>query len=382
MIYLNNAATSYPKPKEVTDAVHNYLTKFPSHGGRSSVDKDSGDVVYECRKNLSELFNADEPNQIVFTSGCTESLNLIIKGLDLKNAHIVTTATEHNSVIRPLKHLERDEGLKVDFVECDNFGYIEPTIIEEAIKQNTKAIIVNHTSNVNGSVLDIKSISEIAHKHNLLIIVDASQSAGNLPIDVKDMNIDLMAFTGHKSLYGMQGTGGFYIKKGIKVNPLKTGGTGTKSDELYQPETMPMYYESGTQNLPGIVSMKAGTDFILKKGRENISKHKRQIVKKVIDELSKFQEIKIYTRKEKNSCAVFSFNIDGILPEEVGFILENSYDITVRTGIHCAPLMLKHIDAHPWGTVRMSPSYFTTDNEIDKFLEAVKSIVKVFSKKI
>jgi cysteine desulfurase/selenocysteine lyase len=382
MIFFNNAATSYPKPQIVIDAVNEYLKSAPSHSARTGIDNDSDDIVFSARQKLATLFNADDPNRIIFTSGSTEALNLAIKGIGLnKGSHVVTTSIEHNSVIRPLKHLERDLGVELSFVECDSATYVEPDKIEFALQRNTKAVVVNHSSNVTGSILDLKEIAKIAHKHNLYIIVDASQSSGNIPIDVTGWDIDLLAFTGHKSLYGLQGIGGLYIKEGIELKPLKVGGTGVKSEVLYQPAGMPLFYEAGTPNMPGIVSLDAGVGYILDKGIDVIRNRKASLVKRAIEELKDFPEVKTYIRTERNSYVNFCFNIEGMVPEEVGYALDSSYDITVRTGLHCAPLLLKPLGVHPWGTVRASPSYFTTDEEMDTFIHAVKDIINTFVRK-
>lgn len=381
MIYLNNTASSFPKPQEVIDAVNKNMLSAPCHGSRSGIEIEEGDVMYECRMALAKIFNAEDPINIILTSGSTESLNLAIKGLELKDSHVVSTAIEHNSVIRPLMTMRESGELEVDFVRCDKWGYVKPENIESAIRENTRAIVVNHCSNVTGAVLDLKAISSIAHKYNCPIIVDASQSAGALPIDVQAWDIDYLAFTGHKNLYGLPGTGGLYMKELLKLNPLKVGGTGVQSEVLVQPKEMPLYYEAGTPNLPGFASLKAGTEFVLDKGVEKIQQHKAKMVDKMIRELKDIPEITIYTSYENNSLSNFCFNIEGMVPEEVNYVLESSYDIHVRSGIHCAPLLLEPVGVHPWGTVRSSPSYFTTDEDVDKFIEAVKETVTIFCKK-
>ncbi|MCL5991945.1 MAG: aminotransferase class V-fold PLP-dependent enzyme [Bacteroidetes bacterium] len=382
MIYFNNAATSYPKPKVVFDAVNAYFNAPTCHSARTGLETDSDDHATNARQKIAKLFNVQDYNRIVFSSGSTESLNLAINGIGLKKgSHVVSTAIEHNSVIRPLKHLERDEGVEVDFVGCDNLTYVEPVKIEEAIKPNTKAVVVNHSSNVTGSILDLEEIAKVAHRHGALLIVDASQSAGNIPIDVTSWDIDLLSFTGHKSLYGIQGIGGLYLKEGLNVKPLKVGGTGVKSEVLTQPTEMPLYYEAGTPNMPGIVSLDAGVGYILEKGIDHIRNRKVEIVKTIIKELENYPEVEVYTQGERNSFVNFCFNIKGMVPEEVGYVLDSSYDITVRTGLHCAPLILKPLGVYPWGTVRASPSYFTTNNEVDKFIEAIKQTVKTFVRK-
>ena len=380
MIYFNNTATSWPKPTAVLEEVNKYLSGPPCHSARVGLEKESDDPTQSCRERLNELFNGENSDHFVFTSGSTESLNLAIMGLGLEGSHVVSTMTEHNSVIRPLKHLEKDTGLQISFVECDNTGFVNVENIEEAIQENTKAIVVNHCSNVSGSIQDVKSMAEIAHKNNIPIVVDASQSSGAVEIDIQDWGIDLLAFTGHKSLYGMQGIGGLYIRPGLDLKPLKVGGTGIKSEVLVQPEGMPIFYEAGTPNVPGIVSLNAGVGFVLEKGVKEIREHKARMITKMINTLSEYPEVTIYTSFENNSLANFCFNIKNMVPEEVGYFLDSSYDIVIRSGLHCAPLLLEPLGVHPWGTVRASPSYFTTDEEVDLFINAIIDAVKTFSR--
>lgn len=378
MIYFNNTATSYPKPEIVTEAVIAYLNRPPLHSSRTGIEHDGDDFVNSCRQNIAKILNARSPEQIVFTSGSTEALNLVLRGIDFSGGHIISTSIEHNSVIRPLKTLEADGEISLDFVPCDNFGYVQPEWIAQAIRPNTKAIVVNHCSNVTGSIINLEALSKMAQKNNLLLIVDASQSVGLVPIDVEKWNIDYLAFTGHKNLFGLPGIGGLYMKKTLELKPLKTGGTGIKSEILLQPKSMPLYYEAGTPNLPGIVSLEAGSRFVLETGIDKIATHKANMVKYIIEELSNYEEIKIYTAFENNSLSNFCFNIEGLVPEEVNYILESSYDIHVRSGLHCAPLLLDYLGVNPWGTVRASPSYFTQEWEIEKFIDAIKEIVEIF----
>ncbi len=381
MIYLNNAATSFPKPQSVINAVTECLSRPLLHSSRTGFEREKDDYIYLCRENLAKILNVKDPLHIVFSSGSTESLNLAIKGLNLKGSHVVTTAIEHNSVLRPLKTMELHGEISISVVMCNEKGYIEPEWIAEAMNPNTKAVVVNHCSNVTGTVLDIQEIAKIAHKNGAVLIVDASQSAGSVPIDFDGWDIDLLAFTGHKSLYGIQGIGGLCIKEGIDLKPLKVGGTGILSEVLLQPDGLPIYYEAGTPNTPGIISLWAGTEFILNEGFEKIHNHKSKLVKKMIEELSDFPEVNIYYDPEHSSFSNFCFNIEGMVPEEVGYMLDSSFDIMVRTGLHCAPLVLEPLNVFPWGTVRASPSYFTKEEEIDTFIKAIKDIVYFVKRK-
>ncbi|MGB9771568.1 MAG: aminotransferase class V-fold PLP-dependent enzyme [Candidatus Kapaibacteriota bacterium] len=381
MIYLNNAATSFPKPKEVQDAVIASFSGPLVHSSRTGLEHEDDDIVYLCRTRLADLFNIEDPLQIVFTSGSTEALNLAIKGLPLNGSNVVITAIEHNSVIRPLKTLEKEGKISVTVVECDRNGYVYPEQIAQAIRDDTRAVVVNHCSNVTGAVLDIAEISKIAHSAGAYFIVDASQSAGAIPIDCKSWDIDLLAFTGHKSLFGLQGIGGLYIKKGIELKPLKVGGTGILSELLLQPEGMPIHYEAGTPNTPGIISLYAGVQFILQTGLDRIIEHKRKLYQILFDELGDNADIEIYSPQNHTSYSNFCFNVKQMVPEEVGYVLEASFDIWVRTGLHCAPLLLPYLGVDSWGTVRASHSYFTTEEEIYKFIDAVKKITQIPKRK-
>lgn len=376
MIYLNNSATSFPKPKEVIESVTSYLNTIPCNPHRSGNKSVSRNSMEVCRENIALLFNIKDTNRIIFTSGATESLNLAIKGLDLNNKHVITTAIEHNSVLRPLKTLERDNIIDLTIIDCNDEGSINPDSIKKAIKDNTAAIFINHCSNVTGSITDLNAIGNIVKNNNILFIVDASQSAGIIPVDVLNNYIDMLVFTGHKSLYGMQGIGGIYIKENIDLKPLKIGGTGIKSDLLYQPEEMPLYYEAGTPNLPGIISLKSGIDFILATTIKEIYKKSLYFFNKVLKELQTLSNIIVYGPKTitERSPSIISFNIKNFSPEEICYILENSFNIIVRSGLHCAPLIHKAIGSYPKGSVRVSWSYFTTEKEIDLFLESIKEI--------
>lgn len=375
MIYLNNAATSYPKPETVINSVVDYLKNIPFHSSRAGLEVNKEDLVYTCRQKLACLFNIEGPENIIFTSGATEALNLALLGLDLNGGHVITTVIEHNSVLRPLKLLEKDGIIKLSIVDCDNNGYVDPECIRRCIKTDTKAIVINHASNVTGEIQDLKSISEIAHQSGITFIVDASQSAGYTPLNVTDLGIDILAFTGHKSLYGISGIGGLYINRGTKLKPLKVGGTGVKSESLYQPEEMPIYYEAGTQNLPGIVSLLSGVDFILKTGLSNIVNQEKKLLEKAIDELNEIPGIVLYGRKDGNNrCPIISFNVEKIASREVGYMLESSFDILVRAGLHCAPLIHKKLGTGQNGLVRASLSYFTTEDEIKYFVDSVRQI--------
>ena len=374
MIYLNNSATSYPKPQKVIEDINEYLKQIPFHSFRAGFEVLTEDKVYTCRKKIAKLFNIQNPNNIIFTSGATESLNLAIFGLSLDDKHVITTAIEHNSVLRPLKKLE-DQGLiELSIISPDTYGIIDPNDIKKNIKQNTKLIVINHCSNVTGAIVDIKRISKIAKKRNIILLVDASQSAGLIPVDSEDL--DILVFTGHKFLYGMPGIGVFYKKDKINIEPLKVGGTGIKSELLYQPKELPIYYEAGTLNTPGVISLSAGISFVLEIGLKKIKSKIDHLFDITMQKLEKIGEVIIYNNTKNKSNSIISFNLKNIDPADVGYILENSFEIVVRTGLHCAPLIHKFLGSYPNGSVRISFSYFSTECDVNHFIDAVKQICK------
>ncbi len=374
MIYLNNAATSFPKPSSVHQAVIEYLQNPPLQQERMGYSKSSSDRVWKCREKLAKFFGTQHPERIIFTSGSTEALNLAIFGLDLQSGHVITTAIEHNSVIRPLKKLEYSHIIELTIVPCDSAGYVDPADIAQAIRPNTKAIVFNHCSNVTGSCINISSVTEIANAKKIPVLVDVSQSAGTLAIDIEKDHIDLLAFTGHKSLYGLPGIGGLYIAPEIHLKPLKVGGTGIKSELLEQPQDMPIYYESGTLNLPGIVSLAAGIDFVMEQGIEEIHHRKYTLIRLLYEELARMPEVRLIGNLSQEPT-LLSFQIQGKEPGDVAYMLDTCFDIAVRSGLHCAPLIHQALGTYPRGSIRASPSYFTTEEEIMTLIHAIQKIV-------
>lgn len=377
MIYLDNAATTYPKPDKVYDAVIDCMKNYGANPGRAGhkLAIAAGRIIYEARENVSKLFNIDNPMNIIFTHNATDSLNLAIKGILKNGDHVITTSIEHNSVIRPIKALE-DIGVENTIVTCDKYGQLNYEDIEKAIKPNTKLIVTTHASNVCGTLVDIDKVGDIAKEHNVLYLVDASQTAGIYDIDVKKQNIDMIAIAGHKGLLGPQGTGVLYIKEGIKLKQLKEGGTGSRSEELTQPNIFPDKYESGTHNTPGLAGLSEGVKFIIEKGIDNIRHHEEELTQYFIDELKNIPNVKIYGPKDsKKQAAVVSINIGNIDSGEISYILDDVYSIATRSGLHCAPLAHKTIGTFEQGTVRFGIGYFNTKDDINKALNALKDIV-------
>lgn len=379
MIYLDNAATSFPKPSKVYEEVMNCMRNYCANPGRGShtMSIRSALKIMEARDLISEIFNIKNPLNIVFTSNATEALNIAIKGLLKSGDHIISTVIEHNSVLRPLNTMSKN-GVEVTLISSDKAGFINPLDIKDEIKLNTKAIIINHASNVLGSIQDINSIGKIAKNYGIIFILDASQSAGCISIDVERDNIDLLAFPGHKGLLGPQGTGALYVKEGIEIKSFKEGGTGSSSNSMNQPYELPDRFESGTLNTPGIVGLCEGIKFIKKIGIENIYNEEMQLMDQLIRELKKLDFVKIYgSTSLKNRLSVISINIEGIDASIVGEELNDS-EIAVRTGYHCAALIHKVIGTEYIGTVRISPGCFNTSKDIDEF---IKNIIKIYKAK-
>ncbi len=376
MIYLNNAATGFPKPEEVKKAVARYLHSPPFHSGRTGYDLQKKDPDLRCRKLLATLFCIQDPHRIVFTSGATEALCLAIFGMRLGDKdHVITTAIEHNSVLRPLKTLEKSGAITLTIIPCDSMGKVEPSAVIKQIRDNTRAVIVNHCSNVSGAVTDLAAIGRATSERGVVFLVDAAQSAGNIPIDVDAMGIDLLAFTGHKALNGIQGIGGLFIRENIHLEPLKVGGTGVRSDYLLQPKTMPLYYEAGTQNMPGIVSLCEGVSLVLKTGIDTIQATKAEHTQRMIQHLASQDGITLYyPENQPGGTCLFSFNLKNMAPADLGYVLENVFNIIIRSGLHCAPLIHQALDSYPLGSIRVSPSQFTTGEEITTFLRAIDTI--------
>jgi cysteine desulfurase/selenocysteine lyase len=376
LIYFDNAATTFPKPDEVYDSIMEAMREYGANPGRSGhkLALRMGREVYKTRELLAQLFKVPNPMNIIFTSNCTDSLNIVIKGILKEGDHVITTSMEHNSVLRPLYAL-KSKGVDITIVQADKMGRINPEDIKRSIKDNTKLIVTTHISNLTGTIFPIKEIGKIARENGIYYLVDAAQSAGVYDIDVEEMNIDFLAFPGHKGLLGPQGTGGLYIREGIDVQEIKQGGTGSASHVLEQPHMYPDRYESGTLNGPGIVGLGAGVNYILKKGIKNIREHELQLTKYFLEEVTKIENVKVYGPLNVSEQApVVAMNIMGMDSSEVSYILDEKYDIATRPGLHCAPLAHKTIGTFEQGVVRFSFGLFNTHQEIDKAVQAIKEI--------
>ncbi len=365
MIYLDNSATTLIKPPQVAQDVYDAINTMGNSGrGAYNSSISSSMVLYETRELIAEMFNLHYPEQVAFTLNATEALNTAINGLISYNDHIITTELEHNSVLRPLYRLE-EKGTELTIIKANDWGNINYIDIEKAIKYNTKAIVCTHCSNLTGNVLDIAKIGEICKRHNILFILDASQSAGIFDIDMEKQNIDVVCFTGHKSLYGPQGTGGICIKKGVNISPLKVGGSGIKTFEKTAPSSMPEHIEAGTVNSHSIAGLKAGLEFIQKTGISKIREKENMLVDLFYNSIKNIKDIKIYgdfSTKERGP--IVSLNLGNYSSSSVSDELFERFEIATRSGGHCAPLMHKALSTEKQGAVRFSFSYFNTKDEV------------------
>lgn len=376
IVYLNNAATSFPKPPGVVNAVVealNHMGGSPGRGGQR-ISKAASETVWQARQAVARLFGIADPRRVIFTGNATEALNLAIHGFLRPGDHVVTTVMEHNSVLRPLKALERT-GVTNTKVAASPEGYVEPLRIKEAIRPNTRLIVTVHGSNVTGTLLPIEAIGSIARERGIPYLVDAAQTAGIVPIDVRRAGISLLACPGHKGLLGPQGTGFLYISEELTLRPLKQGGTGIYSELEDQPDVLPERYESGSLNTPGLAGLSAGVEFLLETGVEQVRRKEKRLTSRFIDGLLRVPGVQVYGPLECDGrVGVVSFNIDGFPPETVGNLLEERGGVIGRTGLHCAPLVHKLIGTFPLGTVRLSLSYFTTESELDHTLDVIEEV--------
>ncbi|NMB95786.1 MAG: aminotransferase class V-fold PLP-dependent enzyme [Clostridiaceae bacterium] len=383
MIYLDNAATSFPKPKIVYEEIMRCMKEYCANPGRSGhkMSLRSAMMVQEARETISKFFNINNPMQIAFTKNATEALNIAIHGVAKEGCHIITTSMEHNSVLRPLKKLRKSRRAEISIVQGNEIGEIDPVSIGKLIKSNTCLIISTLSSNVNGTIMPVGEIGKLAGEHNIPFLLDASQGAGSINIDVEKMNISLMAFPGHKGLLGPQGTGGLYIKEGMLVKPLLQGGTGSFSNNLDQPDLMPDLHESGTLNLPGIVGLKAGIEFINSLGIENIRIYKNMLLTRLYEGIKGIKEVKIYsTSNAFRNSGILALNISDYDSMEIAEILDDKYNIAVRGSYHCAFLAHKTLGTEKQGLVRFSLGCFNTIEDIDYTIKALQEISRLISR--
>lgn len=380
-VYLDNASTTFPKPKIVTDSIYEYLTNIGGNANRSTSSNSlaSNREVLMARQKIADFFNFDKIENVIFTNNITTSLNILIKGILKKGDHVLTSSIEHNSVIRPLISCKESIGIDLEFVKANKNSFINPSDFEAKIKPNTKLIVLTHASNVTGCIQPIKEIGAICKKYNIFFIIDTAQSAGTVKIDFNEVNASALAFTGHKSLLGPQGIGGFIISDELNeaCSPFIEGGTGSLSQDIYQPTFLPDKFESGTLNIPGIVGLSRGIDFINEIGLENIKSHNTNLYKKLVSGLLELGYTVYGDLSCNNSTTSISFNLQNVDPSELSFYLDSN-GISNRSGLHCAPKTHETIGTFPLGSVRLSISYFNTNEEIEYVLKILSDAKKYF----
>ncbi|MBU2650216.1 MAG: aminotransferase class V-fold PLP-dependent enzyme [Bacteroidetes bacterium] len=382
LIYLDNSATTFPKPEVVYDYMDKFYRKHGVNPGRSGFDAaiETEEIVYNTRKLLMELFNGDgDPNRLTFSYNASDSLNMILLGMAEKGDHVITTMLEHNSVLRPLYHLEMDGIIEVTHVPFDASGFVNPDDIRKALKKNTKMVVVNHSSNVIGTIQPLMEIGKICKENGVFFVVDGSQSAGATPVDMQAMGIDAFAFTGHKCLMGPTGIGGSYIMDNIPVRGTRFGGTGVRSAQKTHLSEFPYRMECGTLNIVGVAGLYAGTKWVMEQGIENLHHKEITLWDKLRKGLSEIENITIYCAKGiENQNPVLSFNVKGFESGDVGTMLDVDYNIACRTGLQCAPLVHVGLGTDQiHGTVRLSIGPFNTDEHVDMAIEAVKDIASI-----
>ena len=381
MIYFDNAATTWPKPPVVAEAMVHFLDDVGANPGRAAHRRavESGRIVYDAREAVAELFNAPDPLRVVFGANVTEALNLALRGYLRTGDHVVTSGMEHNSVMRPLRELER-QGIELTVVACSPEGFLDPADVEAAIRPHTVMIALNHASNVVGTLLPVAEVGRIAREHDLLLLVDAAQTGGAYPVDVQADQIDLLGFTGHKSLHGPMGTGGLIVGERVDVGrlrPLKRGGTGSNSELEEQPDFLPDMGESGTPNAVGLAGLGAGVRWVLERGVDEIRAHEVEMTQRLIDGLREIESVTVYGGQDAGQqTATVSFNIARMAPSEAGLRLDEDHGIMCRVGLHCAPAAHKTIGTFPDGTVRFGLSAFNKLEEVAIAVEAVRQLAE------
>ena len=377
MIYLDNAATTLHKPQQVIDAVVHAMQSMGNCArGTHEEALDAARTVYDARVRLALLFGCPRVDHVAFTANSTEALNIAINGLIGPGDHVISTDLEHNSVLRPLYRLEAEHGAELSFVPADKLGNVDYADFERLMKPNTRAVVCTNASNLTGTVLDIERIAKTAHSHGALVIVDASQTAGCWPIDMKKMDIDVLCFTGHKGLMGPQGTGGICVKEGIEIRPFKVGGSGVQSYSRTHPAEYPTRLEAGTLNGHGIAGLGAAAKFISETGVENIHAKERSLMLRFYEGVKDIEGVTVYGDFTKDKTAIVALNILDYESGEVSYELSQGYGIATRPGAHCAPRMHKALGTAEVGAVRFSFSFYNTEEEIDEAVRAVAELAK------
>ena len=376
-LYFDNAATSWPKPEQVYSAAERYLRQACGNPGRSGHTRtlEADRLVYRVREALARFFNVSDLSRIVFTLNATDALNMAIKGSVAAGDHVLFTAMEHNSVLRPLGGLRRAGLISTTMIPCSAEGYPDLDFLEKSFQPRTRLLIINHVSNVTGTILPLAEMAALARSRGVLVLVDAAQSAGTVPLDLSAVPVDMIAFAGHKGLFGPPGTGGLYVQPGLDLKPWREGGTGSHSEMDLHPETMPERLEAGTLNSPGLAGLYEGIKFIEETGLDTIREHELALRARLRRKLEEIDGITIYGPAAAERCSsVLSFTLAGIDCGQIGYILESSFGILCRTGLHCAPMAHQAIGTFPQGTVRLSPGYFNSIADVDYLAGAIAEI--------
>ncbi|NOR54237.1 MAG: aminotransferase class V-fold PLP-dependent enzyme [Candidatus Aminicenantes bacterium] len=380
IIYLDNGATSFPKPEEVYEFMDSFYREFGVSPGRSGYDlcMETGELMEITRAMMAKFFNGKDPNRLCFSYNSTDALNLIINGMLKEGDHAVTTTIEHNSVLRPLYHQYKYNGVEVDYIPFDDKGFVDPDDFPKKFKKNTKLVVVNHASNVIGTIQPIKEIGKYCRERGIPFVVDSSQSVGKILVDIEELNVDVVAFTGHKSLLGPTGIGGRYVREGIEMRHTRAGGTGFRSAVKTHLFEYPYRLEYGTLNVMGVAGLHAGLKWIEKKGLNNIHEHEMKLTAILRDGLKDVEGVSLYCQDDlKNHIGIFPLNIDGLEALNTGTILDVDYNIAIRTGLHCAPLVHEQLGTDKiHGAVRFGIGPFNTEEHIKTAVEAVKEIAE------
>jgi len=378
-VYLDQAATSYPKPEAVYLAVDECLRKVGGNPGRSGHWRslEAGRIVLRARELLARLLGARDPAEIILTFNATDALNLALKGSLRPGDHVVTTSMEHNSVVRPLVGMARRGEIELTVVQGDRTGLVPVDKIKEALRRNTAMVVVTHASNVAGTINPIEEIAAVVRERDILMLVDAAQTAGCLPIDVQGMGVDLLAFSGHKGLFGPQGTGGLYVNsRRVKLRPWREGGTGSRSEEDVQPDFLPDWLEAGTPNTPGLAGLAAGVEYVLTRGVAEIRAREVALMRRLREQLADLPGVRLYGPADvRQSVGILSLTVEGWDNGDLAYELERSYRVLCRPGLHCAPYAHRTLGTFPAGTVRFSVSCLTEEEHVDYAAESLRHLV-------
>jgi cysteine desulfurase family protein len=379
IIYLDHAATSWPKPDAVRQAVHDAMYQYGANPGRGAhrLARETGKAIYRTRMALAALFHIANPNDIAFTLNTSMALNIAIRGVVDQGDYVLYSGVEHNSVRRPIVQLEQNGIIQTGLIPCDETGVVRLDAFESQLKQSkAKVVVLTHASNVLGTILPIRALSQLAHAHGAIVIVDAAQTAGTVPIDVVDMGIDILAFPGHKGLLGPQGVGGLYVAPHVHVRPLLVGGTGSQSERISQPDVRPDCYETGTLNAPAIVGLRAGVEQVMAEGIAHIQQREWALSQQLMQGLSTMNGVRVLGPQiGEPRVGLVSFVVDGLSSAELAHRLDRDYNIAVRAGFHCAPLAHEQAGTTDSGAVRISVGHSTTASEIEQVLHAFMEII-------